>query len=399
MTTPPGDRRILVVNTGSSSVKCGLYRMGDTAPIRVARLHGDFRDEARRLTSTTAAGETAEELIDVPEGSPAWPAFLNAVLSRAVALAGGPIASVGHRVVHGGLDFAGPVVVDEAVLSTLTALEPLAPLHQPSNLAGIRLATALLPEAVQVACFDTAFHRTCPPLAMRFAIPRGWHERGIRRYGFHGISYESVVGRLPEVSGAMPARAIVAHLGAGASLCGICDGRSVATTMGFTPLDGLVMATRSGRIDPGAVLHLILAEGLAAAEVERILSRESGLAGVSGISSDMRILLESDDPRAAEAVGLFCRRAVEEIGSLAAVLGGLDTLVFTAGIGEHAAVIREQICRPLGWLGLELDSEANAANGPRLSTAASRITAWVIPTDEEGVIAKAARRAASPKAT
>jgi len=193
MTSRTGDERILVVNTGSSSVKCGLYRMGDTTPIRVARLHGDFRDEACRLTSTTAAGETAEELIDVPEGSPAWPAFLNAVLSRAVALAGGPIASVGHRVVHGGLEFAGPVVVDEAVLATLTALEPLAPLHQPSNLAGIRLATALLPEAVQVACFDTAFHRTCPPLAMRFAIPRRWHERGIRRYGFHGISYESVV--------------------------------------------------------------------------------------------------------------------------------------------------------------------------------------------------------------
>ncbi|MDA0253508.1 MAG: acetate/propionate family kinase [Planctomycetota bacterium] len=392
MTERAAEDRILVVNTGSSSVKCSLYRIGETAAILVARLHGDLRDEGCRLAVTTAAGQTVEELIEVPDESSAQAAFLKLMLSRAVALAGGPVAAVGHRVVHGGLDFTGPVVVDEAVLARLAALEPLAPLHQPHNLAGIRLAAALLPEAVQVACFDTAFHRTCPPLAMRFAIPRRWHDAGIRRYGFHGISYESVVERLPEITGAMPARAIVAHLGAGASLCGVRDGRSIATTMGFTPLDGLVMATRSGRIDPGAVLHLILAEGLSAAEVERILSRESGLLGVSGESGDMRTLLDSDDSRAAEAVELFCRRAVEEIGSLAAVLGGLDTLVFTAGIGEHAAVIRERICGRLGWLGLELDAAANAEDHRRISTASSRIAVWVIPTDEEAVIATATGR-------
>ena len=392
MTKPAADDRILVVNTGSSSIKCGLYRAGDDTPILLARLHGDLRDEACRLTSATAAGETVEELIDVPAGLPVRAAFLDAVLSRSVALADGPITAVGHRVVHGGLDFAGPVVVDEAVLATLAALEPLAPLHQPYNVSGIRLAMTMLPEAVQVACFDTAFHRTCPPLAMRLAIPRRWHERGIRRYGFHGISYESVVGQLPEVTGAMPARAIVAHLGAGASLCGIRAGRSVVTTMGFTPLDGLVMATRSGRIDPGAVLHLILAEGLSAAEVEQILSRESGLVGVSGISGDMRTLLDSDDPRAAEAVAVFCRRAVEEIGSLVAVLGGIDTLVFTAGIGEHAPVIRERICGQFGWLGLKLDAAANAEDHRRISALSSRIAVWVIPTDEEAVIATAAGR-------
>jgi len=387
MTARNGDERILVVNTGSSSVKCGLFEAAGGEPVRLARVHGDRQDDGCLITITTAAGETTRERIGLPAGSAAQAAMLEGVLPRAVAAAGGRVIAVGHRVVHGGLEFPGPVIVDGAVLARLARLEPLAPLHQPGNLAGIRMAAAMLPEAVQVACFDTAFHRTCPPEAMRFAIPRRWHEAGIRRYGFHGLSYESVVGQLPAITGAIPARAIIAHLGAGASLCGVCEGRSIATTMGFTPLDGLVMATRCGRIDPGAVLHLILAEGLAAAELERILSRESGLLGVSGISGDMRTLLESDEPRAAEAVELFCRRVVEEIGSLVAVLGGLDTLVFTAGIGEHAPLIRERICGRLDWLGLALDSEANAANGPRLSTAASRVAAWVIPTDEEGVIA------------
>jgi acetate kinase len=298
---------------------------------------------------------------------------------------------VGHRIVHGGLEFTGPVAVDEAVLARLSALEPLAPLHQPQNLAGIRAAAAALPGAVQVACFDTAFHRTCPPEAMRFAIPRRWHDSGIRRYGFHGLSYESIVARLPQVTGGMPERAIVAHLGAGASLCGIRAGRSVATTMGFTPLDGLVMATRCGSIDPGAVLQLILREGLSAAEVERMLARESGLLGVSGTSGDMRVLLAADDPRAAEAVELFCYQAAREAGSVATALGGLDAIVFTAGIGEQAAPIRRRIAERLGWLGLELDQEANDRHGPLITTAGSRVAGWVIPTDEEGVIAAHAR--------
>jgi acetate kinase len=224
-------------------------------------------------------------------------------------------------------------------------------------------------------------------VATRLAIPRPWHDRGIRRYGFHGLSYESVVARLPEATGGIPARAVIAHLGAGASLCGVHRGRSIATTMGFTPLDGLVMATRSGSIDPGAVLHLILREGLSAAAVETLLTRDSGLLGVSGSSGDMRVLLASADPRAAEAVELFCERAARETASLAAALGGLDAVVFTAGMGEHAPAIRERIATKLAWLGLELDAAANATHGPRISTAKSRVAVWVIPTDEEGVIA------------
>jgi acetate kinase len=327
-----------------------------------------------------------------PTGESLWQAAIRVVLDRAVAAAAGPITAVGHRIVHGGLGFAAPVVVTPELLAGIEALEPLAPLHQPQGVAGIHAASERLPAAVQVACFDTAFHHTCPPEAMRFALPRPWHDRGVRRYGFHGLSYESIVGRLPLVAGELPERLIVAHLGAGASLAAIHAGRSIATTMGFTPLDGLVMATRSGAIDPGAVLHLITAGGLSAAGVERLLTRESGLLGVSGISGDMRELLASADPQAAEAVGLFCYRAIREIGSLVAALGGLDAIVFTAGIGEHAAEIRRRIVAGLAWLGLDLDLAANAAHGPRITQPASRVAAWVIPTDEEAVIAAHVRR-------
>ena len=380
------DPRILVLNAGSSSIKCGLYEAASPAAGCRARVHCDLRDDGCRITTTGPALERVES-VPLPAGVEAWPVALEATLERALTLAAGAVVAVGHRIVHGGLSFTGPVAVDEAVLEALVALEPLAPLHQPQNVAGIRAAVQAVPGAVQVACFDTSFHRTCPPEAMRFAIPRRWHDAGIRRYGFHGLSYESVVARLPEVAGALPERTVVAHLGAGASLCGIRGGRSVATTMGFTPLDGLVMATRCGSIDPGAVLQLILREGLPAAAVERLLARESGLLGVSGQSGDMRVLLASGDPAAAEAVELFCYRAARESGSLVAALGGLDSLVFTAGIGEHSAVIRERICRRLGWLGLELDAAANDRHEPRITTPDSRVTAWVIPTDEEAVIA------------
>jgi acetate kinase len=380
-----GSNHLLVLNAGSSSIKCGLYEGAGPRPARLARVHADLRDDALVLTVDGVGDRRVAEL---PRPAPAaWDAALVLVLERAMVLAGGPIAAVGHRVVHGGGRFERPVVVTPEVLGELAALEPLAPLHQPQNLAGIRAAAAALPEAMQVACFDTAFHHTCPPVATRLAIPREWHDRGVRRYGFHGLSYESVVARLPEVAGGIPERAVIAHLGAGASLCGVQRGRSIATTMGFTPLDGLVMATRSGSIDPGAVLHLVLRAGLSAAAVETMLTRESGLLGVSEISGDMRALLASDDPRAAEAVELFCERAARETASLAAALGGLDALVFTAGIGAHAPAIRARIAAKLGWLGLELDAAANAAHGPRISRPASRVAAWVIPTDEEGVIA------------
>ncbi len=376
---------ILVLNAGSSSIKCGLYEGAGRRLARLARVHADLRDDALVLTVERASDRRVAALAR-PETA-AWEAAIALVLERAAEVAAGPIAAVGHRVVHGGGRFERPVVVTPEALRELAALEPLAPLHQPQNVAGIRAAAAALPAAIQVVCFDTAFHHTCPPVATRLAIPRPWHDRGIRRYGFHGLSYESVVARLPELIGGIPERAVIAHLGAGASLCGLHRGRSIATTMGFTPLDGLVMATRSGSIDPGAVLHLILREGLSAAEVETMLTRESGLLGVSGSSGDMRVLLASDDPLAAEAVELFCERAARETASLAAALGGLDALVFTAGIGEHAAAIRERIARKLTWLGLKLDANTNAGHGPRISTTESRVTAWVIPTDEEGVIA------------
>jgi acetate kinase len=379
-----GDR-LLVLNAGSSSIKCGLYDAACPRLSRQARVHADLRDDSLVLTVEAAGDERVAKLPRI--AGAAWDAALALVIGQAAEVAAGPIVAVGHRVVHGGGQFARPVVVTPEILGELAALEPLAPLHQPQNVAGMRAAVAALPEAVQVACFDTAFHHTCPPVATRLAIPRHWHDRGIRRYGFHGLSYESVVARLPEVTGSLPERAVIAHLGAGASLCGVHRGRSIATTMGFTPLDGLVMATRCGSIDPGAVLHLVLREGLSAAAVETMLTRESGLLGVSGSSGDMRVLLGSAEPAAAEAVELFCERAARETASLAAALGGLDALVFTAGIGEHAPVIRRRIAAQLAWLGLELDASANERHGPRISAATSRVAAWVIPTDEEGVIA------------
>lgn len=388
----PADARILVLNAGSSSIKCGVYAVGASELVCLTRVHCDLLDDGCLVTTTSAAGPAPGESLPLPAVGERWAAALDMTLERAVATAGGQVVAVGHRIVHGGLEFAGPVVVDSDVLRRLEALEPLAPLHQPQNLAGIRAAGRAAAGAVQVACFDTAFHRTCPPEAMRFAIPRRWHDAGIRRYGFHGLSYESIVARLPEVAGGVPRRTIVAHLGAGASLCAIREGASVATTMGFTPLDGLVMATRCGGVDPGAVLHLVLRAGLSAAAVERMLSRESGLLGVSGMSADMRVLLASADPAAAEAVELFCYRAAREIGSLLAALGGLDALVFTAGIGEHSAEIRHRIAARLGWLGLELDAAANDRHGPLITSSTSRVAAWVIPTDEEGVIAAHAAR-------
>jgi acetate kinase len=273
------------------------------------------------------------------------------------------------------------------VLRDLAALVPLAPLHQPHNVAAIEAVARASPSLPQVACFDTAFHRTQPSVAELFALPPAITARGVRRYGFHGLSYEYVAGALPGVDAAAAGgRTIVAHLGNGASMCAMQAGRSVATTMGFTPLDGLMMGTRGGTLDPGVVLHLQRALGHSLDDVERLLYHRSGLLGVSELSADMRTLLASDDPRAARAVEMFCYRAVREIGSLAAALGGLDALVFTGGIGENAGPVRERIVRPLAWLGIDLDAAANASNGPRITTSASRVAAYVIRTDEERTI-------------
>ena len=299
------------------------------------------------------------------------------------------LVAAGHRVVHGGRRFVAPARVDGAVLAELGRLSPLAPLHQPHSLAAIRAIAANRPDLPQVACFDTAFHRTNAAVARRLALPRALAEEGMERYGFHGLSYEFIAGRLPEVApGLAEGKVIVAHLGNGASLCALSGGRSVDTTMGFTALDGLPMGTRCGALDPGAILYLMQAHGMEAPALERLLYHESGLLGVSGVSSDMRALLASDDPHAAEAVELFAFQVARQAGALASTLGGLDGIVFTAGIGENVPEVRRQACERLAWLGLALDGAANARGGPCISAPGSRVAAWVIPTDEERMIAR-----------
>jgi acetate kinase len=299
------------------------------------------------------------------------------------------LAAVGHRVVHGGAEHVRPVAVDRDVLAALEKFVPLAPLHQPHNLAPIRLMLEQRPGLPQVACFDTAFHASQPEIAFRFAIPAELHDAGVRRYGFHGLSYEYVASVLPGLDArAAAGRVVVCHLGNGASLCAMAAGSSVASTMGFTALDGLPMGTRCGAIDPGVLLYLMDQRRMDARAIEDLLYNQSGLLGISGISSDMRDLLASKEPRAGLAVDIYCYRVRRELGSLAAALGGIDALVFTAGVGENSAVIRERICRDAEWLGVALDPAANAKGGPRISAPGSRVSAWVVPTNEELMIAR-----------
>jgi acetate kinase len=319
---------------------------------------------------------------------------LGLIVERSAARLGGhrPVA-VGHRVVHGGVEFASPARIDDAVLTALDRLVPLAPLHQPHNLAAIRAVSRMAPRLPQVACFDTAFHRTQPEVAQRFALPRRFTDEGVRRYGFHGLSYEYVASVLPRYdAAAAPGRTVVAHLGNGASLCALSGGRSIATTMSFTPADGLMMGTRAGSLDPGVLLHLMARHGMTARDLEHLLYHESGLLGVSGVSSDMRTLLASDDPRAAEAIDLFVYRIGRELGSLAAALGGIDALVFTGGIGENAKAVRARVCRDAAWLGVSLDGDANESGGPRISRPGSGAAVWVLPTNEELMIANHTRQ-------
>jgi acetate kinase len=387
------DGAILVVNAGSSSLKFKAYAPGPEGGL-AAIGDGQFEElaTAPRLRARAGGAVIAER---------AWPAGERLDHAEAVAelariapalLGGRNLAAIGHRVVHGGTRFDSPVRIDDRVLDALEALVPLAPLHQPHNLAPIRAWRAARPELPQVACFDTAFHRVQPTIAQSFALPERFARDGVRRYGFHGLSYAYVAGRLPVLDPALAdARIVVAHLGNGASLCAMRGGRSVASTMGFTALDGLMMGTRCGAIDPGVLIHLIDRYAMGPRELERLLYRESGLLGVSGISSDMRALRASADPRARQAIDLFVYRAGREIGSLAAALGGLDALVFTAGIGENDAATRAEICAMSGWLGVELDQAANRAGGPRISAASARVSAWVVPTDEESMIAAGTR--------
>jgi acetate kinase len=295
--------------------------------------------------------------------------------------------------VHGGTHFAGPTRVTPQLLAELETLIPLAPLHEPFSLTPMKTTLRLHPEIPQVACFDTAFHRSQPPLAQEFALPRELTARGIRRYGFHGLSYEYIVSALPQVAPAcVGGKLIVAHLGNGASMCAIDQGRSICSTMGLTPLDGLPMGTRTGSLDPGVMLYLMQHEGMGASALEQLVYERSGLLGVSGLSSDMRTLLASDLPAAQEAIDLFVYRIGRELGSLVAALRGLDALVFTGGIGEHAWQIRSRVCEDAGWIGLTLDEPANVKGGPLISRAGSGPSAWVIPTDENLMVARHTRR-------
>jgi acetate kinase len=391
---------IAVLNAGSSSLKFSIFLTedGQFRPTLRGQLAGLFT--APRFCVRDGSGTTVAEST-WPEGTRlghdgAIEHLFHWADEEKTKRGEARLAAVGHRVGHGGLKYFEPVRIDSTVVADLDQLIPLVPLHQPYNLAAIRAVAERRPDLPQVACFDTAFHRTQPDVAQAFALPRAYTEKGIRRYGFHGISYEYIASELPSFDPAAAAgRVVVAHLGNGSSLCAIENGRSVATTMGFSSLDGLPMGTRCGSLDPGVILLLLDHLHLDARAIEALLYQESGLLGVSGISSDMRTLLASSDPHAAEAVMLYIYRIGRELGSLAAALGGLDALVFTAGIGEHAAEIRARVCRDAAWLGLELDEAANAAGGPRISASDSRVAAWVIPTNEELMIARHTHRLTS----
>jgi acetate kinase len=384
---------ILVLNAGSSSLKFEVFLLDGAALAREVAGNVEELGGTPRFTATDAHGTVIDER-SWPTGGAIGPDGALAFLLEWLRAhgAGREIVAAGHRVVHGGAEFAAPVRITADVLARLEALVPLAPLHQPANLRPIAALAARQPALPQVACFDTAFHRGQPPLAQAFALPRALSEGGVKRYGFHGLSYEYVASVLPRHDPrAAAGRTVVLHLGNGASMCALLRGRSVATTMSFTALDGLPMGTRSGALDPGVLLYLMNERGLDAQALERVLYHDSGLLGVSGVSSDMRVLLESSDPHAREAVELFCYRIGRELGSLAAALEGLDAIVFTAGIGEHAAPVRAAVCRGAAWLGVALDAGANAGGGPRLSTPDSAVAAWVIPTDEELMIARHTR--------
>ena len=382
---------LLVINAGSSSIKFAVYQRDEPSYQLVADATGQVEgigNQPKLSVKVSRLADLVEQnlaLDDVHDHTSA----INSICSWLKDyLTDGSLLAVGHRVVHGGQHYSTPVLIDAKVLTDLKNLIPLAPLHQPHSLAAIYAFQEILPSLPQVACFDTTFHRTQPAVAQRFAIPRRYFDEGVRHYGFHGLSYEYIASVLPTLDPLLAsARIIVAHLGNGASLCAIHKGRSIATTMGFSPLDGLVMGTRCGSLDPGVMLYLMAQYGMDAHVLEQLLYHESGLLGVSGISSDLPTLLTSDAPHAQEAIELFVYRVGLEIGSLTAALGGLDALVFTAGIGEHSADVRRKICASAAWLGLKLDNSANEIGQTKISPPNSKVTAWVVPTDENRMIA------------
>ncbi len=373
---------ILTLNAGSSSIKFGLY--DPDGPNRhfsgqIAGIGGPQAEFKVRGSQIPApASFRANDHNEALAGLLTW---LSHHLGKAPAV-------VSHRIVHGGERYASAVELTEPTIAYLESLTPLAPLHQPHGLAAIHAVTRLLPTTPQIACFDTAFHQTQASLQQRFALPRSWHDRGVRRYGFHGLSYEYIADQLPTVLDTHPGRVVVAHLGNGASACAIQNGRSVASTMGLTALDGLMMGSRCGRLDPGVVLYLQQTGGLSLDDTADLLYKQSGLLGVSGISSDMRQLLGQESPQAQEAIELFCLSAAREIASLLVPLGGLDALIFTAGIGENAPEIRARIVDHLAWLNIELDPQKNAANAQHIATVRSGVAVCVIATDEEIMLAR-----------
>jgi acetate kinase len=380
----------VVLNAGSSSLKFCVYRRPETEAWSLeARGQIEGIGSVPRFTAKDGSDQVVtDHQLDrsVRDGRAALHSLAEWLGSR---YRGARVLGVGHRVVHGGAKYAHPTVVTPEVLTDLRALIPLAPLHQPHNLAAIDAVSERLPDVPQVACFDTSFHRGQPAVAELIPLPRMICRSGVQRYGFHGLSYEYIASVLPQVAPEIAeGRVIVAHLGSGASLCALRNRKSIDSTLGFTALDGLCMGTRPGALDPGVMLYLFQGLGLSAAEVETILYKESGLLGISGVSNDMRVLLESAAPGARLAVDYFVYRAAKEIGALAAVLGGIDGLVFTAGIGENSADIRRRICAASAWLGIELDQDANQKKGPRISRPGSHVSAWVIPTNEELMIAR-----------
>lgn len=383
------DDALLILNAGSSSLKFARYRTDAAGGLEV-QYRGVIEEIGRngrfRVLHASAPDGRDDRAVTAASHEQALQFLLEWLEARHP---GDAFLAVGHRIVHGGPDYIFPVRIDAQILAALESLIPLSPLHQPHNLAAIRAMTRLRPDLPQIGCFDTAFHHTLPPVARYFALPRELRARGIRRYGFHGLSYEYIASVLPDYLGAAAeGRVVVAHLGNGASLCAMRQRRSVETSMSFTPLDGIPMASRCGALDPGVLLYLWREAGMGPEQLDALLHHRSGLLGVSGISGDVRTLLGSSDPHAAEALELFVYRTSQAIAGHAAALDGIDAVVFTAGIGEHAAQVRAAICRRLAWLGLALDEEANDRHGPCLSHAHSRVSAWVIPTDEERIIAR-----------
>lgn len=390
-------KAILTINAGSSSLKFSIYRIDDCSGLGLT-FEGIVSsiDKIPVMIIKDASGNQVDNRTWAKAG-PEFSDILSTVLERSETLLGSDMLfAVGHRVVHGGSDHTCPEIVTPELLEALTRLTPLAPLHEPHNLHPIQLLAALRPHLPQVACFDTAFHHSLPPVATRFGLPRSYEADGLRRYGFHGLSYEYIAETL-DTSRLANGRVIAAHLGSGASLCALKAGRSIETTMGFTALDGLLMSTRCGSLDPGAILFLAQTEKMTPTQLSELLYTKSGLLGVSGLSGDLRELLESKDPHARDAIELFVYRIVKEIGALTAVLGGLDGLVFTAGIGEHAFQIRQMVCDQLKWLGIEINAQDNQHNAKTISTPDSRIDVLVIPTNEELVIARHTFRAVSEK--